>query len=187
MNIPPETLITRYIQQYIKWSHQDGNLDTKTPIHALKVITARGDEPVKDVVDRASQELHDLGHQYRKKWLLPKASKVQKPPKVQAANVVDNTADNGEEEVEEEPDEFDPPLPTVYGLVIAYTTVSLVTYDSNQPDREMKALALFDFLLDDQDVWNAFAIAMVVVWARDYLESLEWDKVPLLANSDPDL
>ncbi|MCJ1378498.1 hypothetical protein MMC17_001597 [Xylographa soralifera] len=189
LNIPPEKLITHYIQQYIKWSHQDGDLATKNPIPALKIVTARGNEPVEDVVDRASQELHDLGHQYRENWLLPKSPKAPKPPKAQAADGVDNTADIDvdEEEEEEEPDEFYPPLPTVYGLVITYTTVSLVTCDSNQPDREMKALALFDFMLDDQDVWNAFAIAIVVVWARDYLVSLGWDDVPQIAKIDPDL
>ena len=196
MNIPPEKVITRHIQQYIRWSHQDGNLVTKSPIPILQVVTARADEPVKDVVDRASQKLQNLGQQYRTEWLMPEPPKPPKQLKDKAANSGDSITDDDEEEVEdeeeemqdeEEPDEFDPPLPTVYGLVIAYTTVSLITYDSNQPDREIKALALFDFMLNDQDVWNAFAVAIIVVWARDYLDGLEWNDVPQIAESDPDL
>ena len=255
LNTAPEKLITRYIQQYIKWSYQDGDLITKNPIPILQVITARGDEAVEDVVDRASRELHDLGQLYRRNWPMPKLPKGPQPPMNFAADSIDNSTDNdgeeteeedeleeqvemedkgeleeqeemedeeeleeqekleeeeeleeqdeldieedleeqeeiedeGEMEEEEELDESDPPLPTVYGFVIAYTTVSLITYDSNQPEREIKALALFDFMLDDQDVWNAFAIAIIVIWARDYLVSLGWDDVPQIAKNDPDL
>ncbi|MCJ1283347.1 hypothetical protein MMC26_002675 [Xylographa opegraphella] len=188
LNLPPEQLISRYIQQYIKWSHRDGHLVTKNPIPILVVVTGRDDETVEAVVDRASREIYDLGKRYRRNWLLPKPPKFPKPKKDQAADCADNTADNDEKGLDgdEEPDEFDPPLPTVYGLVIAYTTVSLITYDSDQPEREMKALALFDFMLDDQDVWNAFAIAIVVVWARNYLVGLGWDDVPQIERSDPD-
>ena len=189
MNKAPEKLITRYIQQYIKWSHEDGGLLKKEPISALKVIAAHGDEPVEDIVDRASRQLHDLGKEYREQWRVskpPKALKSLKKATDGSGSIVDKGEEENEEE-EDESDEFDPPLPTVYGIVIAYSTVSIVTYDSNQPNREMKALALFDFQLEDQDVWNAFAIAIVVVWVRDYLVDLGWDEVPQTAAPDPDL
>ena len=70
-----------------------------------------------------------------------------------------------------------PALPTLVGLVIAHTVVAVVTYDAALENGEVRNLATFDFSEMGQDVWNAVAVGMVVVWVRDWLVRLDLPEV----------
>lgn len=100
-------------------------------------------------------------------------------------------ADENEKEKEKEnEDEYEHELPTLYGIVIAHTIVSVVTLNAAEPDKPVRSIALFDLGDADADVWNAFAIAIVVVLARNYLVGLRQSDGqgvgPPAARSDPD-
>ena len=96
----------------------------------------------------------------------------------------------GKEKEKEKKDEFEHELPTLYGIVIAHSIVSLVTLNAAEPDKPVRSIALFDLSDDDHDVWNAFAIAIVVILARNYLVSVrQFDGAGTgqpAAQNDPD-
>lgn len=59
-------------------------------------------------------------------------------------------------------------MPTVYGLLATHTVIAVVAYNPDHEEvRGMREIALFDFGLKDYDVWNAFAMALLVMHIRD--------------------
>ena len=89
--------------------------------------------------------------------------------------------------VETDEVEFAHELPTLYGLIIANTIVAIVSYNVAVPHKALRTIAIFDFGDNDQDVWNAFAVAIVVVTVRNLLMGLEWEDKVEEAVEDPDL
>ena len=65
------------------------------------------------------------------------------------------------------------PLPTIYGMVIYNTTVSFVTYDAREPRKNIRTVCILDFGDKSQDVWNAFAVSILVITVRNYLVGLD--------------
>ena len=120
-----------------------------------------------DVVRRLQEELFELGALYRDEFRV----------------VPSGEGGKGQAKSEEDED-FKHPLPTLYGLVVAHTVVALVTYDSAVEGKPLRNLALFDFGDYEQDVWNAFAVAMIVIWARNYLVTLPWEEVQEKGEED---
>ena len=177
-HLSPEPVIARAITAYIKWSHEDADLNIRNPIPVLAVATARKDEPVVDVVHRLQDELHELGALYRDEFRVAPSTEESK---CKVKSEEEEEAEDEEEEADENEEatgkDYLHSLPTLYGLVIAHTVVALVTYDCSVEGRPLRNLALFDFGDDEQDVWNAFAVAMIVIWARNYLVTLPWDEV----------
>ena len=114
-----------------------------------------------DVVNRLQKEIYELGALYRDEFRVV--------PSVEGGKSKAKSA--------KEDEDFKHPLPTLYGLVVAHTVVALVTYDSAVEGKALRNLALFDFGDYEQDVWNAFAVAMIVIWARNYLVTLPWEEV----------
>ncbi|KAL9101568.1 MAG: hypothetical protein Q9187_009227, partial [Circinaria calcarea] len=87
-----------------------------------------------------------------------------------------------------EEDQFEYELPTLYGLIIAHTIVAIVSYDVAVHHKDpLRSIAVFDFGDNDQDVWNAFAVAIVVVTVRNYLMDLDWEEKAVEVEVDPDL
>ena len=82
-------------------------------------------------------------------------------------------------------------LPTLYGIIISYAVVLVVSYDSNvktqtqtqtnnnQPNKNnknnVKTLAVFNFKKYGHDVWNGIAVGICICQARDYLRGLKDD------------
>jgi hypothetical protein len=60
-------------------------------------------------------------------------------------------------------------LPTLFGVVVAHTVVAIVTCDASNTNRSGRNIALLDFSDADQDVWNAFAVAILIIMARNWL------------------
>ncbi|MCJ1472298.1 hypothetical protein MMC13_000945 [Lambiella insularis] len=204
--LSPVPTITREIRDYIKWSHVDAGLDKCDPIPALAFVSANEGESVASAVTRARDQMHDLGRQYREEFrIVPDKAPKKQPtnPKAEKNSTVKQVSDNDldedkilddEDEVAEElaelleegEEEFEP-LPTIYGIVVIHTVVSVVTYNSSIVGKDIRALALFDFGIEDQDVWNSFAVAILVVWVRNYLDGLHWAQVvPQVKEEDPD-
>ena len=60
-------------------------------------------------------------------------------------------------------------MPTLYGVVVARTIMAFVTYDAALTESNVRNLALFNWRDQGQDVWNALAVALMVVQAREVL------------------
>ncbi len=145
----PERSLSRGIQAYIKWSLMDGGLAYKPHIPLTTISAARPSEPVQRVVDRVTTQLYALGDQYRTKWRHPDC-KISDSKQIYTHN-----------------------LPTLYGFVVISSVVAVVTNDSSVKGKPVRTLATYDFKHLGQDVWNALAIGIVVVKARNYLLQLE--------------
>ena len=64
-----------------------------------------------------------------------------------------------------------------------------MTCDSSVPKKPIRALATYDWNKgDDQDVWQAFGVALTIVAARNYLMKLdeEGELGDDIVESDPD-
>ena len=58
--------------------------------------------------------------------------------------------------------------PTVYGLAICGPRIAIVSLSSSDPEKgSVRTLSVCDFTDASQDLWNAVAIAMVCLAARD--------------------
>ena len=80
-----------------------------------------------------------------------------------------------------------PALPTLVGLVVAHTVVAVVTYDAALEKGEVRNLATFDFSEIGQDVWNAVAVGLVIVWVRDWLVDLGLPEIEVDTSDDVDV
>ena len=130
------------------------------------IASARPRESTESVVARVTDQLHDLGRRYRDEWRHPDCS---------------------EHDLEQK---YIHPLPTMFGFVIKYTVVAVVTYDASVLGKPIRTLLTTDWRVVGQDVWHALAIAIAFVRQRNYLMQL--DKDGLLGSelvedeSDPD-
>ncbi|MCJ1252362.1 hypothetical protein MMC24_000167 [Lignoscripta atroalba] len=71
------------------------------------------------------------------------------------------------------PTHYRRPLPTIYGIVIYNTVASFVTYDARHPGKPIRTISLCNFADEGQDVWNAFAVSILVIVVRDWVMALE--------------
>jgi len=210
-SLSPEPLITRAIFNYIKWSYTDAGLDQRDPIPALTLCGASKGETINSIIARTEAELRVLGSQYRDEFRVEPSSEADKPEKGKGKEKATEMDDEGQKINERKSaaaahslpptpstttstdlaastttEYFDPPLPTLFGIAVYHMIVALFSYDSSDEDRGVKTLALFDFGNENQDVWNSFALAMTVVWVRDYHVKLDWPLVEPEPESDPD-
>ncbi|KAL9102966.1 MAG: hypothetical protein Q9163_001953 [Psora crenata] len=161
----PEQPLKKGIERYKKWSLRDGKLLRKPHIDMISVATAKPGETVQSVVHRITDKLYSLGREWRNKWRHP---------------------DHKESDVDQgymhEP-------PTLYGFVIKYSVVAIVTCDARMPTKPVRTLVTLDFQQLGQDVWHALAISIVCVRTRNYLLQLEEEGQigeEILDDSDPD-
>ncbi|KAI4205762.1 MAG: hypothetical protein LQ350_000259 [Teloschistes chrysophthalmus] len=144
----PEEALRRELLAYHKWTIMDAGLSRIDHIPMVAIGTAAHRESVDSVVGRVTDQLHELGRQYR-------------------AELYDYT-----DPVRGEP-VYTRDLPTLYGAVITFSIVTFLTYDSNFPGKQVQSMGSYDFSNLQQDVWHAFAVAIVFVKARDYLIMLK--------------
>lgn len=139
------------IKKYFKWTMQDAKLDKKEHIPILTITCAKDHESPTSLIARCTDRLHSLGRQYRGMW------------RVNGKNA---TGDNGVEEYIHE-------LPTLFGIVVINTVAGFFTYDARYPGKAVRSMGNWDFGLDGQDVWHAFALAIYMNCARNYLMDLD--------------
>jgi len=197
--------------EYIRWSHEDAGLDQRNPIPALAVICAHPGEDTDSLVARTKVELKRLGRQYRDEFRVVTSFEpdIWERGKEKAPVTEAETGGQSINESESEAfvssvpltpsispltksaaptteEYFNPPLPTLFGFAIIHTIVLLVTYDTSKQKADLRPLAVFDFGVYEQDAWNAIAIAMAVIWVRNFHVGLDWSIVEPEPKNDPD-
>ena len=149
MGLDPERHVCRVLKSFYSWATADAGLTLFEHIPVLTLATAVRDESVTNVVSRAVSQLAKLRNRYRALWL-------------------------DEEHGNDHMQYYTHDLPTLYGVVIKYSTVSLFTYDARSDgEPKIRNFAVLDFRAKDQDVWHAFAVAILFIHARNYLTTLK--------------
>lgn len=145
----PERPLLRGITNYYKWTLLDGNLEHKTHIPVTAIACAKPKESTESVVNRVTDQLHSLARQYRDKWRHPKCK------------------ESDEKQV------YTHQLPTLFGFVIKYTVVAVVTCDSSVPGKPIRTLHTGDWTRVGQEVWHALAVSIALIKQRNYLMQLD--------------
>lgn len=151
LGLDPEEILRREIESYWKWSMQDAGLAKTDHIPAITIATAVPHESVASVVGRVTDQLHEMGNQFRSLWLdYSRCSEMDK----------------------EKDKHYVHKLPTLYGIVIKYTVVAFLTYDASKPGQAVRCVGTYTFGKEGQDVWNALAVSILFIRARNYLMEL---------------
>ncbi len=153
----PEELIHHEINKYITWSHQDSSIVKKSHIPNIAIAISKPGQSTTMVECQITFKLRALAEKYRETFRVYRS--------------VENDHDEGSEP-ESEIDQYSQPLPTLFGIIIAHSIVAFVTHDSADPEATIRPMGMFDFGVRQMDVWNSFAVAIVVVQARNYLVGL---------------
>ncbi|KUJ16127.1 uncharacterized protein LY89DRAFT_553130, partial [Mollisia scopiformis] len=146
-----EQVIAKTIKDYIKWSERDGGFERLRFLPVLVVVAAKPKQSTETLSAAIEAQMKFLAEQHREYLELP--------------------AEHVNELGEVEKYRRQPPL--LYGLIIARTMVIFVTMDSADPESKVQHLTHFDFNDKPMDVWNGFAIAYVVIMARNYIMSFK--------------
>lgn len=146
----PEHILQREIESYFRWSMRDAGLQKTKHIPAIAITTAAPKESVASAVGRITDQLHDMGKQYRSLWL-------------------DRTRCSETDDVQY----YVHDLPTLYGVVIVSSVVSFLTYDVAMPGQAVRCLGAYNLQKRGQDVWHALAVSIIFIRARNYLMELK--------------
>lgn len=166
-SIAPEGLIEREIKAYMKWAEKDGGFYDLRHIPVLAVVSAVPGEDLENVNNAMNRQLQLLALQYRRAFSHP-------PPGI--------INEAGQIEI------YARPPPVIYGIIILQTATVFVAVDAAKPAAPTKLIAHFNFSNTEMDVWNGFAIAIMVCNARNYVVSIRdslAEEEP--AADDPDL
>lgn len=149
-SLTPEKPLFRELQDYQKWTLVDGgNLQYKAHIPPIAIASANPNESVESVVLRITDKLHAQGRRYRNQWRHPDCDE------------------------KDEKQVYMHPLPTLFGFVVKYTVVAVVTWDCSSQEKPVRTLGTYNFGKLGYDVWNAIAVSIVMVRARNYLMGLD--------------
>ena len=148
LKLRPEEVLRRGLLAYYKWAMMDAGLLRVDHIPVLCIGTMAPHESVDSIVGRVTDQLYDLGRQYRRKFFEGKDPVTGKPV-------------------------FTRELPTIYGVIITKTIVTFLTYDARYVKKMVQTMGVYDFSKQDQDVWHAFAAAIIMIKARNYLLTLK--------------
>lgn len=162
----PEKPLHNAVKKYFRWTMQDSKLDKKEHIPVLSVTCAHKGESAVSLIGRCTDRLHALGRQYRDMW---------------RKDDIKCKSDDGIQHYMHE-------LPTIFGIVIINSIVGFVTYDARYPGKAVRTMGNWDFGIAGQDVWHAFAVAIFVICARDYLMDLDDEGLlgPEIKDEDED-
>lgn len=150
--VAPEKVIRRHLNEYFAWSMRDANL-TRTPhIPILTITISHPGEPIQSVASRCKDRMYDMGRRYREAWLLEDGS-------------VDDLGLSVPSYMHR--------LPTILGVIVKGAALGFISYDASVPGKAVKNLGVWDLTKEGQDVWHAFAIAIYMICARDYLLGLK--------------
>lgn len=165
---PQEQVIKKEIENYIKWSERDGGYASKRFIPLLCLIAGHPRQDLPTISKAITDQMEFLALKHRQALALP-------PP--------GRPSENGEVEM------FSRPPPVVYGIIIAQCVTVFLTLDSGKPGAKPKTIAHFDFSDKNMDVWNGFAVAILVCMVRNQLMASrdEMEMETEETDSDPDL
>ncbi|KAI6247473.1 hypothetical protein HI914_04072 [Erysiphe necator] len=164
---PINKLISREINNYIKWSERDGNFSKMKFLPVLTMVMARPNQTVDALSIEIDKQMRFLAEKYREQFAIPEAQimGIDKPRKEKL--YVRN-----------------PPL--LYGIIVARTNIIFVTLDSAKSDATVRHLQDFDFQEQGTEAWIGFAISILVIAARNYMMSIKND-LKFADESDVDI
>ena len=158
-----EKLIEKEVKDYIKWSEKDGGYEKMRFLPVLTVVTGRPKQSVESISTSIQNQLKFLAEKHRQ-HLAVFPLEQGKPARYIRT----------------------PPL--LYGIVVSQTMAITVTLDSSDLDANFKHLDHVQFKNKDMDVWNGFALAFMVIMARNYIISIKHElEVDDESEADPDL
>ncbi|KAF4636273.1 hypothetical protein G7Y89_g1801 [Cudoniella acicularis] len=157
---PTEKFIEKQIQDYVRWSEKDGGFDKKRFLPVLTVVAARPNEAIDSISKTITNQMNFLAKKHR-----------------------DHLGIHvGEEGEIDHIDANKRAPPILYGIIIAQTMAIFVTLDSANLKGKLRHIEHFDFTVKDMDVWNGFALAIMVTVARNSImairDELETDDEP---------
>ncbi len=164
----PEELIKKELNRYVKWSEQDGGYADRRFIPVLAIVAGKPNQAIEDLSKSVTAQLEHLALIHRRSLSYAAPGHVNK---------------SGEVEM------FVRPPPLLYGIIITGPIFVFVTLDSSDPNAQVRTIADFNFNNRDLDVWNGFALAIIIIAARNYLISIK-DDMELESpeeEDDPDL
>jgi hypothetical protein len=139
---PQEQLVKRELENYIKWSERDGGYADKRFLPLMCVVAGDPTQELTMISKAITDQLDFLAARHRQALRLP--------------------SDSGEQI-------YSRPLPVLYGVIISHCITVFVTLDTARNDVTPKTIAHFDFSDNDMDVWNGFALAILVCMVRNHL------------------
>lgn len=148
---PVDKYIVKQITDYMKWAERDGGYRNLRFIPVLTVVAAKTTQTTSSMVASVFSEMKFLGERHREHLAALPGSRVDAHGQIEYAR----------------------PPPLLYGIVVAKANVILVTLDSVSPDATLEHIQHFDLTRKAEDVWNGFAIAYIVIMARNYIMSIK--------------
>ena len=145
----PEPPLKKAIERYQIWSIRDAKLQRRPYIDLIAITSSKLGESVQSVVNRMTEKFHSLADHWRDKLRHP---------------------DCKETDAEQR---YNRKLPTLYGFMIKYSVVAIVTYDPRSRSNPIRTLVTLNYQEDGHDVWHSLAISIVCCRARNHLLQLE--------------
>ena len=162
-------MISKEIKNYMKWAETDGGYATRRFIPIWATVAARRGQDIATTAKTLNRQMAYLAEGQRDYLKIGGGTRVN---------------DDGNVEMYRR----HPPL--IYGIIIAHARLIFVTLDSSNPKAEAKHIANFNMLERNMEVWNGFAIAILVVTIRNYMmtiiDELEEDEETEDDCHDPD-
>lgn len=159
-----EETLKRAILKYIHWTKTDSKLAQNELIPIVAIVANTRQHIEESWFSRAEARLLTtlkvLARRYEDALRRRTSSSISPPSR--SSNI-------------EHGYDYARPLPTLYGIIISSTVVTFWAYNPNQADAHVHGLAIFDFSNPVYDVWNSFAIAILVVHIRNVLLDLRGD------------
>ncbi|EON60803.1 hypothetical protein W97_00012 [Coniosporium apollinis CBS 100218] len=155
---PPEQVILRALESYLKWSYDDGGLSFAT-IPILVLEAGSSEMSTEEIGKNMLAKLGNLRDYYADAFRIHSS--------VESAD--------GSQSFEPPSEAFSHELPTLYGIVMASTLMAFVAYDCYTPEPELHMMGMFNYKQSDYDVWNSLAAAILVVHCRNKTMELKND------------
>ena len=159
--LPPEPTIQKAIIDYRRWAFRDGFLDLRDlpPNLAIQVSTTSSAAGAAASIGKLTTKMHSYAQTYRDFFRVSESELAL----YHRDGLSYHRSYHGD---------YHGDLPTIYGIVITSTVVAVFTHDSDQPDREIRHAGNYDFGEKGHDLWNALAIAILIMQVRSFLLTL---------------
>lgn len=142
-------MIRKEITNYVRWSEIDGGYHRKAFLPILAVVAGKPGQKIGDISRLMTERLGFLAARHRAALLIDGGVESSAAPPVFAR---------------------EPPL--LYGVIVAGAIVVFVTLDAGDEAAQPRTISHFDFGDRTMDVWNGFAIAIMVISVRNYMVSI---------------
>ncbi|KFY17071.1 hypothetical protein V492_00931 [Pseudogymnoascus sp. VKM F-4246] len=161
-----EEVIRKEIENYIKWAEFDGGYQNKDYIPITAIVASSPGQDIDAISKAMTDSLEFLAMEHREDLLLEGS---------------DQGTPGGA------PTMYTRVPPLLYGVVIAGAKIIFITFDSARDDAKPRTIAHFDFDQASMDVWNGFAVAILVISVRNYMMTIrEHFEDASTQSSDPD-